>query len=209
MKKINILILSSILLAGCAKKTHILTQSSISARSKFLKDSTVQKKNEIVDMSTTVIVKDIDTSFTIRGKTLTAYFNTSVSPGNDSVTDTSFDNDDLSIRLQTNKKTGITKATATLKAKIVPVKIHEKTIVQNDIHSTTNENSVQKVRAENKIDSTKKQIADQTEPSVMGKTLRTIFIWLLAICAVIAAVIYLVKKFSIIGWISGWIKQIG
>ena len=201
MKNSSSLVLLSILLFGCSAKTHNLSNSKSSKNSKNYTDSTNQKKIEIIDKSIIITNKDIDTSVFITGKTLIDYINKQ---------DTStvhFENNDISLDLQTSKVTGLIKVIATPKPRKVTLNIHERTIVNNDIHTIADVKSNLKTKSEVKTSSTTKLVADHTEP-IITKSFKTAFIAIILFIVIAGIIVYLIKKYSVAGMVTGWIKNL-
>jgi len=208
MKRIIILVVLSGLLMACSKKTHILDSSKVSKQTKRSNDSTGQKKIETIDRSIIITDRNIDTNIITTGKTLTGYINPLASNSTDTIIDAHFENNYISLDLQTHKKSGITKATARPKPQNTPIKIHEKITVHSDVHTIEDIRSNLKTRSETKTDSIGKHVTDHTDPGTAIKGLRTVVIWFLVIVAIVGVVLYLVKKLNFIGLISGWIKKL-
>ncbi len=208
MKRIIILIVLSVLLIACSKKTHILDSSKASKQTKRSNDSTGQKKTKTTDRSIIITDRNIDTNIITTGNILTGYINPLASNSTDTIIDAHFENNDISLDLQTNKKSGITKAIVRPKAQNIPVKIHEKTTIHNDIHVIEDIKSNLRNKIETKTDSIGKHVADLTDPATAIKGLRSVVIWFLVIIIIVGVVLYLIKKCSFIGLISGWIRRL-
>ncbi|MDB5115945.1 MAG: hypothetical protein JWQ79_1437 [Mucilaginibacter sp.] len=117
------------------------------------------------------------------------------------------ENDDVSLYLETNKKTGQTKAIVTPKSKKVAVRIHESVTTHNDIHSVESEKSNLKIRIKAVTDSTSKHVVDHTDPIAINN-IKKIIIGLIVLIIVAGLIFYLVKKFSVTGLITGWLKKL-
>jgi hypothetical protein len=201
MNKLASLLLLTIFLFGCAEKTHNLIASKSSKDIKTYMDSTNQKKTEIIDKSTITTNRDIDTSIIITGKALTGYINKL------DTTMVHFENGDISLDLQTNKTTGLIKATATPKLRKAALRIHERTTVNNDIQTIADVRSNLKSKSDIKTDSAVKQVTDHTVPGVVKK-FKVVFIVILLILIIAGVIVYLIKKYSVTGMITGWIKNL-
>jgi hypothetical protein len=186
---------------GCAKKTHTLDNAKVSKQTKSSNDSTGQKKIEIYDKSILLTVRDIDTTIITTGKPLTGYIDKGDTTSN------YFENDDISLYLETSKKTGQTKAIVTPKSKKVAVRIHESVTTHTDIHSVESEKSNLKIRIKAVTDSTSKHVVDHTDPIAINN-IKKIIIGLIVLIIVAGLIFYLVKKFSVTGLITGWLKKL-
>jgi hypothetical protein len=208
VKKIIILIAFSVLLIACSKKTHVLDSYKVSKQTKRSNDSTGQKKTETINRSIIITYRDIDTNIITTGNILTGYINPLSSNSTDTIIDAHFENNDISLDLQTDKKSGLTKAIARTKPQNIPVRIHEKTTIHNDIRTIEDIKSTLKTKIETKTDSIGKHVTDHTDPNTVVKGLRSLVIWFLVIVVIVGIALYLVKKFSFISLISRWIKRL-
>lgn len=201
MKKIFELILAIIFLTGCAAKTRISNNAKVSTKTESIQDHRNEKTTQIADKSTTVTIKDIDTNIITIGKSLTGYINPDQTTAH-------FENDDLSLDLENNKITGITKVITASKPKKTNIRIHKKTIIHNDINTNQTIKSSLKTKVEAKTDSITSHVVNHIEPVVSFKSFKSVLVWIFIIAVLLIALIYFFKKFSVISLITGWIKQL-
>jgi hypothetical protein len=207
MKKYLLLICLNFILSGCAKKSYTLDSIKTSKQKKASKDSINQKKSEITDKTITIINKQMDTSFKISGNSLIGYIDLGSSKNADATIDSHFENNDLSLDLHANKKTGKINAIATQKLKSINLKFQEETQIYKDVQKTEQQESKVKFITEAKTDSSSNHKIKQSDPIVSVTSLKKMVISFVIIIAVIGIAIYLCRRFTIISKIIGWVKN--
>jgi len=194
MKNIILVLPICAIIFGCAKKNYQLEAATLSEQTKSNIDSTGIRKTDILSKSIIVHEKKADSTIIIGADSLKGTVNISAYPGSDSLLISHFENADLTLDLLANKKTRVLTAIAKSKPQTVHLAVDEKTTVNNDRHTLTDDRS--KIQSMLKItsDSTLKKETKQTDPSAAVSGIKTTVIWIVIALALCGVCIYFGRK---------------
>lgn len=194
MKRLILIIAIAIFIAGCSKRTRVLDSKKISKTEKSNIDSVVKHQTNTIDKSLITIEKQLDTSVTVTGKTVTGEVDINTA-GDNGVINQHFSNDDVDLFMSYNKSTGKVSAKATPKPKNIPLKFQEKTTIQNDITRHDDINTKIKKSTFTKADSVVKLKTDHKDPSPFTDSIKSIINRLILILIIVAAIYFAIKKY--------------
>jgi len=157
-------------------------------------DSTGIRKTDILSKSIIVHEKKADSTIIIGADSLKGTVKISAYPGNDSLLISHFENADLTLDLLANKKTRVVTAIAKSKPQTVHLAVDEKTTVNNDIHTLTDDRSKIQSMLKMTSDSTLKKETKQTDPSAAVSGIKTTVIWIVIALALCGVCIYFGRK---------------
>jgi len=194
MKNIILILLISIIVVGCAKKNYQLETAATSKQTKSNLDSTGIRKTDIQNKSIIVHEKNADSTIVISADSLKGIVNIFSCSGNDSLLTSHFENVGLTLDLLANRKTGVINAVVKSKPRTAHLAVHEKTTVNQNIHSTMNDRSKIQSTFTTIADSTSKKETKQTDPSGAISGIKTVVVWIFIALVLCGVGIYFGRK---------------
>ncbi len=183
-----VIILLFIVLGSCSRKTHIAKSAQLETKIKLTKDSSARTTLNGIDKTITFISKTIDTNIIVSGRTLNGYL---PSPNFKNDTSARFENEDLSVILSVDKL-GFARFAAEPKSKKIPVKIHERIEIYNDVSTNQTDEVQTKTAASTTTTLKEKHSEKQNIPSVR--------VWFFVVLAIVSVVVFIriARKFDLL-----------
>ncbi len=156
MRRLALLLILPVLLSSCGAFREVFKLKE-SHKVEITQDRRTDSVGVTVDKSTTIITERVDTAVTIPGATVVQ----EVPLNMDSLINgmTAIKNDLIDVSLHLNPITGVLTSVATLRARLVPVKLDRVTTKQNDI--TTNSRKQEAITTTTRVEDKSKTVDKQ------------------------------------------------